>query len=160
MKFRRYMRLKYFQVLRANGSVHEIALGVSVGCFIGLAVPTGLQLVMLAVTIPFIRFNKVMALSFIYLTSNFFTLPFVYAAQTRLGAWILQKNVSEEISLLYTSVKSEEWNLVSMRVLEVLDSFLLGGFIFGVVSAVGSYYCTHRMITNYRQRKYGKTIEC
>lgn len=140
---KRLARYYYLRAKRAGGTPKDKAKGVAWGCFLGFGIPTGFQLISLAGVSLLYRFNRILAIVFIYITSNFFTLPLVYFYQTLLGGYLLNYDLTQTFSDGEGDMVEMEFSFFINSGTEILVSFLLGGFIIGVSSALISYIVSY-----------------
>ena len=163
-----YRQGKYylFRILRQNSTPQELAMGIAVGVFIGMAVPYGLQIAaMVGVALFFRRFNKIAALLG-SLVTNPFTTPFIYLAYYRIGKWLVGiKGQRKEPALIddntvWTMLK--EWG----HHRDVLVAMGIAALIIALASAAVAYFVSRPLIDRYQHRRkerlrlaFGKFME-
>ena len=112
---------------------HSVSKAVAVGLFV-MYIPLPLQMLLAAVIAIWLRVNLPIAVAVVWI-SNPLTMPAMFYAAYRLGAWIMgipPQNLEFEISF--------EWLAQSLN--GVMEPFLLGCFLTGTVLAVLGYFAT------------------
>jgi uncharacterized protein (DUF2062 family) len=163
-----YRQGKYylFRILRQNSTPQELAMGIALGVFIGMAVPYGLQVAtMVVVALFFRRFNKIAALLG-SLVTNPFTTPFLYLVYYRIGKWLVGfKGPRKEPVLIDDDTvwaMLREWG----RHRDVLVAMGIAALIIAVACAVAAYFVSRPLIDRYQHRRkerlrlaFGKFME-
>jgi hypothetical protein len=163
-----YRQVKYylFRILRQNSTPQELAMGIAVGVFIGMAVPYGLQIAaMVGVALFYRRFNKIAALLG-SLVTNPFTTPFIYLAYYRIGKWLVGiKGMRKEPTLIDDDTvwtMLNEWG----RHRDILVAMGITALISAVLVAVIAYFVSRPLIDRYQHRRkerlrlaFGKFME-
>jgi uncharacterized protein (DUF2062 family) len=143
----------YFKLMRHPGTPESVGRGVAVGLFSAFITPLGQMPLALLLALP-LRGAKGAAVLSTWVT-NPLNMPVVYPVQCYLGSFIIGNPLSyEEIKLLVLNVLHNPsmetwWSLGG----ELVASFLAGGVLFGLLSAVPGYFLTIEMVRRYRARK-------
>ena len=120
-------------LLALNNSPKEIALGVSLGVFIGITFPYGLH-TLVAILISFLipKTNKIAIIGGTYVSIPP-TVPFIIWAGYEIGRVVLHKNYP---ALSWASVRSMDYRTV----LELYYPVLVGSLILGTFLAGLGYF--------------------
>lgn len=133
----RWIRRKLSEIARKEHTPHEVALGFSIGIFVGLSVP-GLDIpVALLVILAFRNLNK-LAVFFGLATINPLTTAFIYPFSYELGALITGIRHSHGTALL--SLRT----LFDFSVPLIVGNIILG-LVLGIVSYFAVYYLYYRL---------------
>ena len=131
-----------FQQLR--GDPHYIALGMALGCFVGVT-PTVPFHTALSIGLAALLRGSKRAAALGQLFGNPLTLPPLYVADYKLGSYLL--GLSPQAPLQVQSA-GELMRLGA----DVFTAALVGGAVLGIVSAVPVYWMTYRMVAARRVR--------
>ncbi len=149
----RPIRYYYYRMLRQHSSPGQLAAGIAVGGFIGLAIPYGLQIIAIVLAaLLFRNFNRIAAL-FGSMVSNPLTIPFVYIVYYRIGSRITGLRLSEEIA---DSPDSQAvWTMLNNFEVyrETLMAMGIAALLVATVSAVSVYFITKPLIAKYQQHR-------
>jgi uncharacterized protein (DUF2062 family) len=128
-------KAKIGHLLRLNNSPREIALGVSLGIFIGITCPYGLH-TLIAILCSFLipRTNKIAIIGGTYISIPP-TVPFIIWAGYEIGRLILHKNYPV---LNWPSFRQMDYRMI----LELYYPVFVGSLILGISSAVVAYFAT------------------
>ncbi len=149
----RPIRYYYYRMLRQHSSPNQLAAGISVGVFAGLAVPYGLQILAIIIAaLLFRNFNRIAAL-FGSMVSNPLTIPFVYIIYYRIGNWITGYRVSEEI--VDSPDSQAVWAMLSNFEVyrETLTAMGIAALLVATVSALSVYFIAKPLIAKYQRRR-------
>jgi len=135
-------------LLGLDDTVHRTALAFALGVLLAFSPLLGLQ-TLLALSIAFaFRLNRAAIIAG-SLVSNPWTIPFIYPAEFFLGGFLLGSPGLTPSGLKWGS-------FLSLSAFEQIKSILLPLFIgfipLGIVSALGAYFITFRLISSYRKR--------
>jgi uncharacterized protein (DUF2062 family) len=149
----RPIRYHFFRVLRQNSTPRQLAAGIAVGVFVGLAVPYGLQVAAIVLAaLVFRRFNRIAALLGCSVT-NPLTTPFIYLGYYRLGKWMTGWRVSEKVAevmddnTLWEMLKNHE----AYR--DTLLAMGLAAVVIAALSGLASYFIALPLIARYQERR-------
>lgn len=172
-----WRRIRRFLV-RANGTPHQIAMGVAVGFFVGWLPIIGIQMAVALIFCSILRCNPVVPLGPIWLTNPVTIVP-VYGANYWVGRALVGgpplSAVAEKFKLLIPhDVTSDFWsnpplwayswvveffrnarytvNQIAALGAEMMVPLWLGSVIVGTVLAVAGYFSTRRLVTTVRDR--------
>lgn len=149
----RPIRYYYYRMLRQRSSPHQLAAGIAVGVFTGLAVPYGLQIatIILAALI-FRHFNRIAAILGCSI-SNPLTTPFIYIAYYRLGRWLTGIRLRDEIAA--TPDSQTIWTM--LRNFDVYRDTLvamgIAALIIALTTAILAYFIAKIFIVRYQHRR-------
>jgi len=147
MKFKD-VKEKCLQLLKLNNTPEGIALGVSIGVFIGISPLYGLHTILVllaAVLIP--RTNKIAIL----LGTNISippTLPFITWSGYEIGRWILHKDYPP---LSWAYFKQITFQSVS----RLYVPLLVGSLVLGIVCSAVFYFVTLTVLRRAQRNKIG-----
>ncbi len=149
----RPIRYYYYRMLRERSSPRQLASGLAVGVFVGLAIPYGLQVVsIVAAALLFRRFNRIAALLGCTVT-NPLTTPLIYLGYYRLGKWLTGFRMRTEIA---ESPDSETiWAMLRDYTVyrDTLLSMGLAALIFAIVGSALTYLIGRPLIARYQRRR-------
>jgi len=148
--FKRY----YKKLLRGNGSIYSIAMAVALGFFVACFIPLmGHTIIVLLLAYVF-KTDKIIAYAATWL-ANPYTMPFMYPFFCYIGSKIIGTNLSfkhiEENFMVI--IEHFSWAKFKVTGEEFLFSFLVGGFVCGLIVAVIGYCITYVFVKKYRNRK-------
>jgi hypothetical protein len=155
-KCSRFLRRYYLQWTRLEGDPGNLALGIALGVFAGVMPVIPFQTI-LALTLALVfRASKVAAALGTWV-SNPLTWTFLYYSSYKLGAWFLGLSGTDAIFVaIMTSIRAgEEWMVIVGKMAAarktILVTFLTGGFLLGLISAVPSYLFSLAFFLKVRQ---------
>ncbi|HSM00031.1 MAG TPA: DUF2062 domain-containing protein [Candidatus Limnocylindria bacterium] len=142
---RRIFRYIYLRLIRVGGDPVHIALGFSLGVFLGVFPTFGIGIPLALLLASALRWNRVSAMLG-SLVMNPITTPLFWTLSGMLGAAIFRVNANK----VMTSVQNGE----RLRSLTVgAGIYLVGNTIIALVSAVIAYFLALRVVTVYRKRR-------
>jgi hypothetical protein len=139
-----------------NFNRRSISKAFAVGLFCTF-IPIPFQMVLAAPAAIIFSANLPISIALVWIT-NPFTMPFIFYAAYKLGAWILSTPVEKNFIQSIEYVQQSSGNITEMmnRVVEVFGNiwqpFLLGNLIFSVVSSILGYWII-LLIYQYRRNK-------
>ncbi len=147
-RFYSIWRNAYARFLKIRGEPREIALGFSLGLFIGMSPTMGFQIVIAVFLATLLKWNKISAALAVWIT-NPITAPFIYGATYLLGSKMLGLNKYQAISENISSGAS----LVTMvkKTPEIIGAMTVGGFIIGIPLALIGYYLAYSALDKYQE---------
>ncbi|SMC24437.1 hypothetical protein SAMN02746041_01995 [Desulfacinum hydrothermale DSM 13146] len=134
--------------VRIHGDPHEIALGFSLGIFVGLSPTLGVQMVLAALLAALLGWNKIAAAAGVWIT-NPFTAPFIYPFTYWVGARLLSLGKSAHQG---TALQAKGFLYVLEKMPHVLGAMTVGGIVVGLPLAVLGYWLALRAVTGYREK--------
>jgi uncharacterized protein len=153
-KTRKLIKFFYFKLLRSKETPHSIALAIAFGVFVGCFVPPGGHTIIVLLLAFLFKTDKILAFAATWI-ANPYTVPFLYPTFCFIGSKIIGAGLSftQIEKILLHAVHS--FSLTSFEVLgeKLVISFLIGGFIFGVVLGLLSYFITYYLIISYRKKR-------
>ncbi len=142
---RRIFRYIYLRLVRVGGDPVHIALGFSLGVFLGVFPTFGIGIPLSLLLASVFRWNRVSAVLG-SLVMNPITTPLFWTLSATLGAAIFRIDASK----VMTSVQNGE----RLRSLTVgAGIYLVGNTIIALVSAVIAYFLALRVVTVYREKR-------
>jgi uncharacterized protein (DUF2062 family) len=142
---RRIFRYIYLRLIRVGGDPVRIALGFSLGVFLGVFPTFGIGIPLSLLLASVLRWNRVSAMLG-SLVMNPITTPLFWTLSGTLGAAIFRVNANK----VMTSVQNGE----RLRSLTVgAGIYLVGNTIIALVSAVIAYFLALRVVTVYRKKR-------
>lgn len=147
-------RRLYCKVVKQEGSPESVARGLTIGLFVGFAMPMGGQLIVALPLAFLLKGNKVLAALGTVVTNPYSSIV-IYPVQCWVGAFLLGSPL--KLSLLEarfkTLIEQPSWSEFTGLGSELIIPFLLGGLLFAVLSSAPTYYLTLRAVRAYRARK-------
>jgi len=139
-------------MLRLKSSPHDIALGLSLGVFVGLLPIIPFQSLLVLILAVALRCSKLAALLGT-LVSNPLNIPFLYFIMHRLGRFFLPdlRGRYNPEHLTITDLLQTGWHL--------FGTMLLGGVIIGIPSAIFTYFLA-RYLTRLHHSSRAKKMAC
>ncbi|MDH3382955.1 MAG: DUF2062 domain-containing protein [Deltaproteobacteria bacterium] len=142
---RRIFRYIYLRLIRVGGDPVHIALGFSLGVFLGVFPTFGIGIPLALPLASALRWNRVSAMLG-SLVMNPITTPLFWTLSGTLGAAIFRVNANK----VMTSVHNGE----RLRSLTMgAGIYLVGNTIIALVSAVIAYFLALRVVTVYRKKR-------
>ena len=145
-------------ILLLRDDPHSVALGTSIGVFVGLTPTFGIQMI-LVLTIAFLtrklfRFNRFAALIAVYI-SNPFTMVPIFWANYRLGAVFTKSQVTwEQFSGLFKYNSVSEWFNSFINVFRTLGTpLIVGSLIVATFFALPTYPVMLRLLQRVHERR-------
>lgn len=156
-KYIRLLKFFYIKVLRSKGTPHTAALAIAIGLFVGCLLPIGTQTIP-AILLAFIfRTDKLLAFIGTLIT-NPYTVVFLYPIFCFIGSLLLGSHLTFAYIEKATIgiIHSFSWDALLGLGEELVISYFIGGFIFGVVSGVAGYLITYSLVYKYKKMKFLK----
>ena len=132
------------RILTLDDTPHSIAMGVTVGMFIGMTPTVGIQMLLVvivaALTSPFFRFNRLAALLTVYVTNPITTVP-VYYFNYKVGTLFVEGNLTRQDfeRILEPRGLSELWDGFVALFVEIGTPLVVGSLIVATVCSAVSY---------------------
>ena len=144
--FRSTVYRVYERFLKIRGRPREIALGFSLGIFVGMTPTMGVQIPLAVFFAAMLKWSKLAAASGVWI-SNPFTAPFIYSISYIVGA----KFIGLKGALALPDDLS--WSiLVEMlrNAPKILTALTVGGILLGLPLAILSYYVSFAVVHKYQ----------
>lgn len=143
---KRFFRFWYLKLIRIRESPHNVAMGLSLGVFVGCLPIIPLQTVTALLLAFFFKCSKIAAAAGTWITNPLYA-PFVYYGMYLLGRAVIPvgKKEFEPEDLTFVNIVNLGW-----------DFFLLmfaGGIIIGLALAFLTYLVSVRMVYLYRSKR-------
>jgi uncharacterized protein (DUF2062 family) len=150
ISFRSSVYKIYERFLKIRGRPQEIALGFSLGIFIGLTPTMGVQIPLAVFFAALLKWSKIAAASGVWIT-NPFTAPFIYSISYIVGARLLgmEGALSLPGDLSWGTVVDMLRNAP-----RILTALTVGGVLMGLPLSVLAYYVSFMAV-----RKYQKDVK-
>ena len=138
----------YAQVSEVKTQPHEIALGLSLGLFLGILPLIGVHILLALLIIAIFRVNKVALFIGLALTNPLIT-PLIYSASLALGSFIFD---TPSISISFNLIT---WTYVK----HYIKQFLVGNLILAATAGIFGYIITYNLVKYYKKRILEKIKE-
>lgn len=99
----RKLRITFLKIYYTRGSVHEIALGASIGAFWGVFPTFGLSTILSLLLYKIFRFNLPVAISAAFI-SNPLTSPFLLMISFKVGTFFIETDIKFEYENWYENI--------------------------------------------------------
>ena len=142
------LRRLYERFVKIRGRPREIALGFSLGLFIGMTPTMGIQMPIAVFIAAIFKWSKISAAFGVWIT-NPFTAPFVYGLTYIVGAKLLN------LKAALTLPNDFSWDLLKELISNaplILSALTVGGIIVGLPLAVAGYFLSYGAINQYQQK--------
>lgn len=149
-RFKRWLKLHYYKVVRIDDPPDRIARGVAIGVFMGIFPTFGLGIIVAIIFAYILKANRASAVlgSFIM---NPFTIPIFWTLSSAVGAVIFW----EDRELVMASIKNHQF-LNGIGWAYVV--FLVGNIIVSSTSAALAYFITRKWVIKHREKKRMKML--
>ena len=153
-KIQRLVKAFYLKIIRSKHSIHSIAMAVAVGLFVGCFIPPGLHTIVVILLAFLFRVDKLISFATTWI-ANPYTMSFLYPTFCYIGSRFIDPSLTfKHIEhILLRSLKDSSWDSFKFIGVEIFYSFLIGGFIFGVVLGLAGYILTYILLKRYRLNK-------
>jgi uncharacterized protein (DUF2062 family) len=146
--------MTYDRFVKIRGQPREIALGLALGIFIGMAPIMGFQTGIAIFFAALFKWSKISAALGVWIT-NPLSAPLIYSLTYVTGAWLLGVesgfNLHPELSA--TAVEK-----MLQKAPEVLGVLTIGGIVIGLPLAFISYYISYAAVIKYQKNLKEKLI--
>lgn len=149
-KLRRKLKRVYIRIVAAKGSPQQVAAGLALGVFLGMAVPWGLQIAAAVVAATILNVARVPAVIGVNVT-NPLTVPFLYLLAWRIGNWVLKPFTGGSQPIEWGKMEHTLRAFLSLAG-GVLLRMTIGGILMGVVLAVITYFLTLWGLIRFREK--------
>ena len=143
---KRFFRFWYLKLLRIRESPHNVAMGLSLGVFVGCLPIIPLQTVAAVILAFFFKCSKIAAAIGTWITNPLYA-PFVFYGMYLLGRAVIPvgKKEFEPEDLTLLNIVNLGWDFFLLM--------LAGGVIVGLTLAFLTYLVSVRMVYLYRQKR-------
>ena len=139
----------YQRFIQIRGNPSEIAMGFSLGIFIGMSPTMGVQIFLAILTASFLQWNKFSAVIGVFIT-NAFTAPIIYPFTYYIGALFLNSdadfNFPKEFSLEVVMVMLK-------NAPTIFGAMTIGGIVTGIPLAILSYFAAFYLSKAYQNKR-------
>jgi len=147
----------YVKLVKQSGSPDYIARGVAIGLMIGMVIPFGFQ-IPIAIALAFLfKAAKIPAFACTWVT-NHITVFFIYPVQCWIGSYLIGNPLQLEKveKQLENLINERTWASLSALGGQLVTSFFVGGFLFGILLAVPGYLFSLYWVKQYRRLREKK----
>ena len=142
----------YSKVVRGDGTPEYIARGWAIGVFIGSVIPIFMQLI-ISIPLSFLLKGSKIGATLGTMHTNPVTVFFIYPVQCYLGNRLIGgrftlANIRIALDGLVQKGNFEEFSQLGK---ELIISFFVGGFAYGVVATVIVYFLVLSLVRRYRK---------
>ena len=141
-------------ILMLDDTSHSIAMGTTVGMFIGMTPTVGIQMILVIIfaflVSPLLKFNRMAALVTVYFSNPITVVP-IYWFNYKVGGIFVEGTVSQDVftNILKYDGLNEWWGAFVTLFVEVGSPLVLGSLIVATVCSALTYpamrYILHRM---------------
>ena len=152
------------RLLALDDTPHSIALGTTIGMFVGMTPTVGIQMMVIlaiaAVTRPLFHFNRVAGLIAVYISNPLTMLP-MYAAFYYVGTLLVEAPMTPDEFLAQFEAALEQGWLDPLRFIfaEVAWPMLAGSLLIATVAAVPTYPIVKQLVIAKRRLLAGAETE-
>ena len=152
------------RLLALDDTPHSIALGTTIGMFVGMTPTVGIQMIVIlaiaAVTRPLFHFNRVAGLIAVYISNPLTMLP-MYAAFYYVGTLLVEAPMTPDEFLAQFEAALEQGWLDPLRFIfaEVAWPMLAGSLLIATVTAVPTYPIVKQLVIAKRRLLAGAETE-
>jgi len=143
-----YLKLFFDRFLKLRDRPRELALGFSLGIFIGLTPSMGIQIAVAVFIASLLKWSKIAAALGVQIP-NPLTAPFIYSGTYFIGAKIIGLEKSLKLSSLMTI---EGVSTLIKGAPEIFAALTIGAVFIGVPLAVASYFLVYWFISRYQEK--------
>lgn len=132
------------KILMLDDTPHSVALGTTIGMFIGMTPTVGIQMIIVLIiaflTRPFFRFNKIAAVLTVYVTNPLTIIP-IYWFNYKVGTWFVPSDVTYEDFVAIVQFDNHgNWSERALLLITDLGApLLIGCLLVALVSSVLTY---------------------
>lgn len=137
----------YKRFLKIRGQPREIALGFSLGLFVGMTPFIGLHTVIAVPLAALLKWNKISAAISVWFT-NAATAPLIYSLTYLVGARII--GIHYDFSWADIKSFSAVYDLI-LKAPEIVWAMIVGGVVLGLPLAVIGYYVIFLVLHRYQE---------
>jgi len=138
----------YERFIKIRGNPHQIAMGVSLGVFIGV-LPIGLQAISAIFIASLLKWNKISA-ALGTLITNPLTFPFIYSITYWTGKKMMLISNNYQIP---ENINTNDILSLLHKAPHIFLTLIVGGLCIGLPASVITYYFSYKAILKYRNKK-------
>lgn len=159
---RRTLRYYYLRLARLKGNPQSLALGFSIGVFVGITPTIPFHTITILLLAVILRASKLAGLLSSMLVSNPLTFFFQYYFSWKIGAFLLQTDISwhaceEVLKTIWTGACFlESLTIIKKLGLDAILVLLSGGLVIAAPFAILSYVISLRFFNMLQNRGSGK----
>ena len=153
----KYTKNYLYKILRAEATPHKIALAVAIGFFVGCFIPLGGHTAIVILLAFIFRVDRIIAFLATWI-ANPYTIPLMYPAFCFIGSKIIDAGLTfEHINgELKNIINNFRWHEVFSLGKELLLSYLVGGFVCGIIISFIGYFIFYKLVKRYQARGSSK----
>ena len=142
------------RILTADGSPHQVSLGVAIGTFIAFLPIPGLQMLLAGGLAIILRANKALSVSFVWITNAITSIP-IFLFNYGLGCWLLRRDYKPKIfcesfgRLITRGGLPEKLHMLRSLAENILSPLWVGSMITASFLATFGYFAVRFAITKY-----------
>ena len=137
----------YERFLKIRGHPREIALGFSLGLFVGMTPFMGLHTIAAVAIAALFKWNKISAAISVWIT-NAVTAPLIYGITYLVGARFM--GIEKAFNLKEINSLSAVFDLI-LKTPEIVWAMIVGGMVIGLPLAVIGYYFAFSITSRYQE---------
>ena len=145
----------YSRLLKIRGEPKEIALGFSLGLFVGMTPVMGFHTVIAIFFASLLKWNKISAALAVWIT-NPFSAPIIYSITYLVGARVM--GISKVFKMSGVLHSSSFIDMVK-KTPEIIGAMTIGGVIIGIPLSLAGYYLIYSAISRYQEDIKRKLVE-
>ena len=147
-------RRVYERFVKIRGQPREIALGLALGIFIGMAPIMGFQTGIAIFFAALFKWSKISAALGVWIT-NPLSAPLIYSLTYVTGAWLLGVESGFNLHPEFSATAIEK---MLQKAPEVLGVLTIGGIVIGLPLAFISYHISYAAVLKYQKNLKEKLI--
>jgi uncharacterized protein (DUF2062 family) len=174
--WRRLQQIVFHNVLHLDDTPHRIAWGVFIGAIIAFTPTLGLQIIFYLLVATLLGANKVSGIPILFVSNPFTAVPLYYATWS-VGATVLHpedggRAVTRETIKVWLGetgralretglgrlLDHDFWTDAGRVLLSTGEELWVGGFVFGLVTAIPLYFVTRWGISAFRHLREGRRL--
>ncbi len=140
------LKKAYERILKIRDQPREIALGFSLGVFIGMSPTLGVQTLIAVFTASLLKWNKIAAAIGVWI-SNPLTAPVIYSVTYVIGAQIIGVAQAPVIGDEFS--ETPVYDMI-VKAPEILFAMAIGGVITGLPLAVTAHFFAFKAVSRYQ----------
>jgi uncharacterized protein len=152
-----YTKNYLYKILRAEATPHKIALAVAIGFFVACFIPVGGHTVIVILLAFVFRVDRIIAFLATWI-ANPYTIPLMYPGFCFIGSKIIRaglsfSHINKELTHIFSNFK---WHDVFTLGKELLVSYLVGGFVCGIIIACIGYFIFYKLVNSYQRTQLSR----
>jgi hypothetical protein len=146
-----WLKKSFGKLIQTNATPHQVAMGFSVGAFIGVFPTFGLGWIIAAGLSFLFKLNYTSTIIGSIVVMNPITWPFFYSLSAFTGAWIFNENPSTVLNIIQSKSLLGSIGRISFI-------YLIDNIIISLIVSVFCYFIIKKLITDYKKRKEIKSL--